>query len=466
MTQARHHPPRPPRLARLLLGLTVVLAAHASAQTAATDVALPSLLSNLTGAPDWRRADLTFLSAQQSLEAAQAAAGLNVSATASYTEVNLPGEGGARSWTGGGTVGASASANVLPWSSTQAQIVSARRALERAAFDRRDSRNTLALNVAQAYFTARLAAQDVTLAQGQLDLANQQLAVAQSQLALGQVPQDTVLARQEDQQNAQSSLDSASSTLNLDLRQLGQTLGRDLGAVALVSAPAQPSTPAPLDALLARAQVARSEVVKARSNLQDAQDALRVARLNRSLPDVSVSLNYGQLSNGTTSGTLLSGGLNLKSGAATASFSTPTGGSSLPTGASLGISGSYAIFDPSADASVRSYQTALGSATLALSTAQQTVDLDVRQKYADLQNALASLQAVQTSVSRAETALASAQAREAAGLATALDTRSAQLSLDSARRSRESALQTAYLASLRLANATGDFTPSLLGGQP
>lgn len=460
----RRVPPALPPARRGLLTLALLAASGALAQASppSGELTLAAALAQLSLAPAWKSADLAYQSAAQSLDAARAAAGLSLSTSASY-DLARP-EGG--NWQGGGTLGANASLTVLPWAPANAQIQSAQRAFARAALDLRDSRNTLALNVAQQYFAAQLAAQDRALAETQLALARRNLEVTQAQLALGQATQESLLAREADEQNAQASLSGAESSLALALRQLGNTLGRDLSGLRLSSAPALPAEPEPLDALLARAAANRSEVLKAQSQLQDAQEALRVARFNRAVPDLSLSLKFGQLGGAQGGGAVLSAGLGLKSGAASLAVSTPLSGSSLPTSTSLGVSGSYAILDPAADADIRSRETAVASAALALQTAQSSVDLDLRQKYQDLQNARAALTGADTALRRAGVALATAQAREAAGLGTALDTLSAQLALAQAQRSLQSAQQNAALAVLRLANASGSFSIRLLGDQP
>ncbi|WP_045234078.1 hypothetical protein, partial [Deinococcus pimensis] len=71
------------------------------------------------------------------------------------------------------------------------------------------------------------------------------------------------------------------------------------------------------------------------------------------------------------SGTVLSGNVNLKSGLVSAGLTTPTTGASGDAGLSVSVSGSFALLNPSADAQIRSNETALESARLSLASAAE-----------------------------------------------------------------------------------------------
>ncbi|WP_425148192.1 TolC family protein [Deinococcus sp.] len=429
---------------------------------------LAQALSGLTQAPGWRSAALQYLSAQQSLDAARARTGLSLSAGGTVTPVLAPLDGG--SWNVSTALSAQASLNVLPWSSAQESVRQASRAVQRAGLDQRDAQNVLALNAVQQYLSVRQNEAALTLAQGQLQLAARSLEVARAQVQSGTLTQEGLLDKQAAQQQAQAGLDDARSALDSAVRQLYNTLGTPAPDPAdwhFVGVAPLPAAPAPLETLLARAAQSRSEVFKARSALEDAQAGLEIAQLNRTLPSLSVSAQYGQLgsstsSSTTSSGSTVSSSLDLKAGTLSASVSVPLTSSKLPTSLALSLSGSFAVFDPSADASVRSAQTAVASAQLALQTAQTSVELDVRQKYAQLQNALSGLGAPRTSLLRAQTALSSTQARLSAGLSTALDVESAQLSVQQAQTTLKTSVNSAYLASLTLSQAVGEFSPALV----
>lgn len=439
---------------------------------------LAQALASLTQAPGWRGAALQYLSASQSLDAARARAGLSVSAGASVTAAKVPIDG---DWTTSTTLNLQAAINVLPWSSSKLSVIQATRALYRAGLDQRDSQNTLALSVVQGYLNAQQAVAALSAAQAQQRLAEQQLTVAQSQQAAGVLTQENLLSAQASQQQAAGAVAEAAGTLDVALRQLYNTLGNvpptlaglPVSATSFSSRPAVPAAPAGLDVLLARAAQGRSEILKAASDQSDAQAALAAARLDRLLPDLSVSAQYGQLASTSTgtAGTTVSSGLNLKTGQLTASASLPlnqnsssgTGtGTTPPTSLALGLSGSFSLLNPVADATTQSAQTAVAAADLSLANARATVDLDVRQKYAGLQNALLGLNAPRTLLARAQTALESARARLQAGLAAPLDVQQAELNVAQAQNTLDAAVNTAYLASLSLGIATAEFSPALI----
>jgi len=482
--------------ARLLgLSLALLLAPAALAQTAPTQptptatpaapaapagsppaagaaLSLAQVLSALTQAPGWRAAALQYLSASQNLDAARARAGLSVSAGANVNAYKVPIDG---DWTTATALNVQAAINVLPWSSAQGSVLQATRGLYRAGLDQRDSQNTLALNVVQGYLSARQAAAALSTAQGQEALAGRQLDIARAQQAGGTLTREGLLAAQASQEQAAAATADAASTLDTALRQLYNTLGSvpaglGEGVPTFGSAPTVPAAPAALASLLARAAQGRSEVLKAASNLQDAQTAVQAARLDRQLPDVSLNVQYGQLALGSTgtAGSTVSSSLNFKTGQLSASASLPLnqGGTVPPTGLALGLSGSFALLNPVGDATVQSTQTALALAQLSLVNAQASVDLDVRQKYAALENALLALTAPRTSLLRAQTALASAQARLQAGLSTALDVQQAVLNVQQAQNTLDQAVNSAYLAQLALSVATTEFSPALIAATP
>jgi outer membrane protein len=329
----------------------------------------------------------------------------------------------------------------------------------------------------QGYLTARQAAAALALAQSQQALSQRQLEVARAQQATGVLTQESLLAAQATQEQAATTQAEAASTLDNALRQLYNTLGgvpagQEGGVPVFVSDPAVPAAPTALATLLLRATQGRSEVLKAVSNQSDAQAAVETARLDRILPDLSFSVQYGELASTSagTAGSTVSSALNVKTGQLSANVSLPLNqitsggqaGAAPSTSLALGLSGSFAILDPVADVTSLSARTSLASAQLALLNASAGVDLDVRQKYAALQNGLLALAAPRTSLLRAQTALASAQARLQAGLATTLDVQQAELNVVQARNTLAQAVNSAYLASLNLSVSTGEFSPSLI----
>jgi outer membrane protein len=448
---------------------------QAQAAPASSSISLPQVLGTLKQAPGWRSAELQYRSASQNLDAARARAGLGISAGATVGATKAPIDG---DWTSSTTLTLQAAINVLPWSAAQGGVRQAMRGLYRAGLDQRDAQATLALTVVQGYLSARQAAATLSAAQQQQALAGRQLEVARAQQQAGTSTQEGVLAAQATQEQAAQGVTEASSSLENALRQLYNTLGTpapdlsNLAALSFSSRPAVPAAPSPLDAQLTRAAQGRSEILKASSNQQDAQAALEAARLDRTLPDLSLNVQYGQLGVGTgAAGNTVGSALNFKTGQLSATGSLPlnpkntdAAGNTVtpPTSLSLGLSGSYAILNPVADAAVQSALTSLESAQLSLATARSGVDLDVRQKYAAFQNALLALSAPRTLLTRAQTALKSTQAREAAGLSTAIEVDQATLGVLQAQNTLDTAINAAYLASLNLSVATAEFSPALI----
>ncbi|MBB6097533.1 outer membrane protein TolC [Deinobacterium chartae] len=453
-------PPAQPTQPPLAPPVSPLLAAQGPSLT------LEAALALLPQSPGWRAAELSYQAAQRSLEAARAAVGLSLEAG---------GDGNTSLNFGNGNTSLSASASatlstaLLPWAPVHDTVRSAERALQRAALDRRDARNTLALSVYTQYYAARAAARNLEAARQRAALAARQLEVAQAQRALGAASAETVLDRQRTLEEAQAQLSAAQGSLDLGLRTLSNTLGIQPAAYQLTSAPSAAALPsAALDELVQAAHSRRSEVLKAASNLEDARAKLAAAEKDRALPEFSLTAQAGQIGSGSgNSGAVVSGSLNFKSGTGSLSASAPlfstsssgsTGsGSNSGGGLALGLSARIHLLDPAGDAAIASARTATASSELALATARQSVELDVRQRYQEALNAAAQLPALNTALARARQALATAQARFEAGLSTALDVETARLDVLSAESALEAAQASALEADLRLQTALGIF---------
>ncbi|HEU4742318.1 MAG TPA: TolC family protein [Meiothermus sp.] len=427
-----------------VLSILLALAPPVLAQNAPLN--LNDALRALPNSPDWRSADLAYESAVRSLEAAQAASGFKLTTGGSST----------LSQNSTLTLSSTASVGVLPWSPTQDAIRSAQRALERAALTRRDARNTLYINLTTQYFNLRQAANDLAIAQATLALRERQLQVTQARNQAGSATLSDVLEAQQNLDTARSNLVSATGALAIARITLAGTLGvnpQNLGQAT--TAPSEPELPSgTLEALVQQAYAYRSDVLKAQSQLQDAQDSLASAQRDRLIPDSSLSVAYG---GGSSSAASVSAGLNFKSGNASLSGSLPlvTSASSQTPSWSLNLSASFPVFDPVSEAKINSAQTALNAAQQALDAARRAAELDVRQKYQALQTAKASVAAAKTALEAANQTLRTAQARLEAGTGTALDVQSAQVNQQQASRNLESATVQAQLAALALQNALG-----------
>lgn len=469
-----------PHRALALLTVTALLGSGVAAQTAPPPPAavtvpaaesVSTLLAALRSAPDWRAADLTYRAAQLTLDSARTRAGLSVQAGASGSLTRLPWDTG--EWTGTATVTVSAGLSVLPWSAALEVVRSARRGLDSAAITLRSSRASLTVSLLQAYAAARRAAAQQELAAAQVAVATRQLAVASDRRAQGLLPPEGLLTAQAALESAQAAQGQATRAAAQAARSVTRLLGRAVtlpataaGYAALPSAPAV----APLDELIARALLGRPEVARARAALTDAQAGVQAAQLDARLPDVSASAVYGQLSDAQGNpGKTVSGSLSLKTGVLGVQASVPLRDTSaIPSGLSLSLSATLPLLGNPAGTVLRQAQLGQAQAQLALDSAVQAVDLDVRSRYDALLDEQASLTAARTTDAQARAARDSVRARVDAGLATTLDLQQADLGAAQAAQALVAQQDAVALAALTLSLATTALDPQLLtsGGTP
>ena len=445
---------------RRLLFLPLLLAL--APPTLGQGLTLEAALANLSNAPDWRSADLTYEGVVRQLEAAYAATGLQLKGGGDYgLNKNLDTTAAANQSL---SLTASLSANVLPWSTANDQIRTAQRAMERAALDRRDSRNTLYINGVNQYLTARLAGVDFELAQANEKQTEAQLKVAQAQRQAGQITQETLLTSQRNLENAQATRVQAAGALENARLTLWNTLGVAPNANGLTTAVPEANLPTdPLERLIAQGAERRSDVQRALSRVRDAEDTLGNARRDRLMPEGSVRVGVGQVA-GQNDVWSLSAALNLSGTAIlTADYpiiqSQTTGTQS--TQLTLSATVSLPIIAPSADSRVASAETTLTLARQSLEIARKAAELDIRQRYTDAATAKARVQIARTGLATSTQALTTAQARNQAGLNTALDVEAARIARQQAERDLEQALVNLHIAALRLNNAMG---VELIGG--
>ncbi|GGS22288.1 TolC family protein [Deinococcus knuensis] len=443
----------------------------AASGAAAPAASLTPLLESLRGAPDWRAADLNYRAAQLTLDSARTRAGLSVTAGVDGSLTRVPWDSG--TFTGATTLTVNASLNVLPWAPALEGARSAARSLAGAAVDLRNTRARLTVQALQAYEGVRGASGALELSRAQLDLARAQLSAAQSQRSDGVLSAEGLLAQQAAFENAQAAQTRAERTQAQALRSLNRLLG------APVTLPAQAGAFAPLPTvtvngtlpeLLDRALSRRPEVARAQAALADAQAGLSAAQLDARFPDVTASVRAGQLSDATgNSGRVFSGTLNVKQGTLGAQVSVPLKDTSaIPGGVALSLSASLPVFGNTRGTALTQAQLGVTQAQLALDSARQSVELDVRAALDALQNEQDALNAARTTAEQARTALDSARARLNAGLGTALNVRQAELTSLQADQALQSQLNAVTLATLTLAQATTDLDPLLLtsGGTP
>lgn len=461
--KSRRPTPKAARVLGLLLGL-------GSLGFAQADLPLTTALQALPQSADWQSADLRFQNSQRTLEAAYAAAGLQIRGTGSYN-YSAPESGNSSSTN---SLGLTASLNVLPWSGANDQIRSAARNLESAALDLRDTRATLALNLVNQYFTVRNAVADFELAQANQALAAERVRISMAQQSAGQLTKEGLLQAQQGLQNAQVTRLQAEGGLENARLTLFNQLGQGPGAVNLSTPPQElPLPQGSLESLIAQALQRRSDVGKAQIQLDGAQDSLIIAQRNRWLPPTSVNVGYGPRGQGGTgAGLSYSASLDLQNGNASVGATYNGINSSQPSGSStntftFGLSVSLPLVAPSSDAGIRTAQTQIEAAQKSLYSASKSAELDVRQRYLEASTATARIKALRIAVDNASQALSTAQARRQAGTNTALDLQQAQVNLRQAQRDLEAATATQMVAVYRLLGAIGAFEqlPVNLGGQ-
>jgi outer membrane protein len=451
--------PRSPNvLALFSLGVLTALSG-VLAQTQV--IGLGDALKTLPNALDWQSANLTYATAQRNLEAAQAAAGLQVSGGSKYDfsqriDTNAQAQNALQ-------ISATASANVLPWSSAAAQIRLAERAFERAGLDLLDTRNTLAINLVNQYFTARGADIDLELASANEKLAESQVRVATAQLALKQISFEASLTVQRNLETARSNTLTARSTREIARLDLFNTLGQAPNEASLNDAPTELETPKEaVEALIQTGLERRADVQKALSRLHDAEDTLSAAQVSRYVPPTSLTVGVGQYAGQTQTGVAFSAGINIQTGTASVNGSYPLvypvdPSVNIPKATTFTLSASISlpIIAPSSDANIATAQTSLEAARTALESTRRSAALDLRQKYNDAVTAKARLGVFRAALQAAQQTFETAKTRNANGTNTALDLETARIAARQAERDLETGMVNQVLSVYRFQNALG-----------
>ncbi|WP_075833257.1 TolC family protein [Deinococcus marmoris] len=459
MTAHRFSRPPPWRLISLTLALCGLAPVQTGgAQTAvaqpAPSLTLEATLAQLEAAPSITAARLSVQTAQTGLNAARTALGLTISVNgnAAYSGPVTAADGTATPGSTGGAAGVSISLGLLPWASNQSGLKTAERGLALAQARLTDAQNSARLNVAQQYFAAVLATQDVDIAARTLALRQRQFTVAQTQQATGNATAGNVLSAQAGVQSAQGTGLQAAASLEAAQRGLEAALGSAVGRVTFSTQPPDTVTLPDVSALVAQARATRSEVIQAQNTLGAAQDDLTTQQREATLPDLTASVRYGPGGSGG-----LTTALNLQQGTVSAGYSLPLG-SGAGTGSnrlSASVTGSYVVYSPAQKAQLSAAGANVTQAQLSLNVAQQNVELDVRTRYSTLQTGLIAVQTRETGVQVAGLALQTAQTRLQAGTGTADDVSAAELDLAQAERDLLAARITAQTTLLQLQNAAG-----------
>jgi outer membrane protein len=429
----------------ILIGLLCGSLALAQVQNFSLEDAYTALPNSL----EWQNAELTWQSAEQNLLSARASAGLSssVGADGNLTQP-LSGTGSSSTTV---TIKANASLPVLPWAAQFDQVRSAERALARATLDRRDSRNTLDMNVTQQYFSARVAVLDFENNQFAANIAKQQLENAEKQLSNGQLSQDSLENTRRNYENSRISVLQAQQALEIARLQLWTSLSLTPSQATLNSIPEKRNSQNTLEQALSTFEL-RSDVQKAISRVQDAEDTLGIASRDRGIPSASVSAGVSQQGGGS-----LNSSLNIGSGLLSVSGSYPLlgGNNTNPTNLTVGISLSIPITAPSSDSKIDSAKKSLDSAKTNLETTKRNAKIDITQKYNDLQLQIRRTELSEKTLENAKNSLETAKQRFALGSLTALDLQNSQQTLRQANRDLENQFATQHISFMRLENAIG-----------
>jgi outer membrane protein len=404
------------------------------------------------------RADVAIASAP--VELARSALFPEVTGTASTTRAHREG-GGASVTTGTGTgttTGATGSFNpntttnslsvqlqqlIFDGGRVAAQIRSARATQSAAIATYQRQLQTVAFNVATAYYNT-LAAQrqtQVGLTTVQLDQVQEALVTAQiragtaarADLATAQLP--TAQARVavvRSQANEQVQLATFANTLGLDADIAVQPKD-DVPALSATSGTltVNPAFPTPTyQAAITRALALRPDLTAQQQNVVALQENVRAARLGN-FPSVSGSANYG-----TTS--------------------TDPGGGTFRNSGSIGVALTVPIYDRGvARAQTAQAQGQLDRAIAQLQIEQQGVQLNVRTALLNLVAAYAALDQVNAELGKAQQVLQSTQAQYRAGVTTLPLLLNAQVGLTQALTDEVTAVYTVRQAEQALLFAEG-----------
>jgi outer membrane protein TolC len=433
-----------------LLG-AVFMGTKANAQS--NSLSLETALDLLRQTNDWQISELNFKNAELSLMQAQAATGLQASGNSSYA-LTAPGSG---SNTQSLSVAANASITVLPWASAFDGVRRAERGLLRAQFERRDAQNNLIISLKGQYFAARLALQDLALAENSEKISQQQWRNAINQKANGQISQESLLLAERNAANASANRQQAERAVALARLTIASGINQaSQGNWNLDTAPQVLAIPAGnLTLLSEKAFGQRSDVQKALLALQDANENLASSQRDRWLPNASINSSYG-----SRDSLSLSAGLNLQNGALSVGASYPllTGNSSAATPASFSLTASLSLpfVAPASDGKIDSAQVSLKLATIALQNAKQSALLDIQGRLNDTANTAARLDIARLVVASSEQAIATSRARQIAGLTTALEVMQAELTLQQSQRDLEAAVVNQVNAAYKLQQALGE----------
>ncbi|GEM44530.1 TolC family protein [Deinococcus cellulosilyticus] len=415
-----------------------------SLHSLAAPVTPQDILNLIPASPAGQNLALSEQQAQQTLNAAQAALDLKVTAGGNYSLNTTDFTSTQQS----GSINLGVSLPVLPWGSAFDSLKTTQRNYKAALLDAQDARNSLTSKLISGYYSILLAELDLRLAKQNQRLAEVQLQVVQQQKNQGTAAQEALLQAQQKLGTTQVNTLKAQNALDAARATLSNTLGRPIPEGEYTAAVLTGLPERTLEAWNALALSQRSDLQKAALKLEAAQDALNHALEDRWRP-------AGTLSTGLSSGAFgVDVSLNVQTGvlSSSASYAFQDGG---PGGYKFSLSASIPIVDASQDATIQANQLAVQVAQATVESTKQSALLDVAQKYASVQVAALQVKNASGALAVAAEHLKVTEARVKAGLSTPLDLTSAQIALAQAEKDRTAAEVSLLTANLDLMNAAG-----------
>lgn len=338
----------------------------------------------------------------------------------------------------GGGLSVSLSQTLFDTGQREAANTEARRAVDAAVANNRNTRQTIILNVTQDYYQLLLNEDLVKVALAQVARFQQTVEVTQAQIDAGTTAAKDIFQAKSDLANAQvtllnnrNSVQTASATLK---NALGVNLNGVVGIAPLTPGDQLPPVPAPapslsLDTAVAAAFAARPDVVQQQAIVQSNLAALRLARRQAGL---------------TVKGTYI------------LSYQATNDVGTRGTDSQFLVTSSYPLLDAGlARGAVRIAEAGRDSALNQLELTRQQVRLEVEQAYSTRQANLEAAGLAQAAVTAAQVNYDAVIASRKEGIGTVLDITTAQATLTQAQSQYVTAVYNFYIADAQLQRAIG-----------
>ena len=338
----------------------------------------------------------------------------------------------------GGGLSVSLSQTLFDTGQREAANTEARRAVDAAVANNRNTRQTIILNVTQDYYQLLLNEDLVKVALAQVARFQQTVDVTQAQIDAGTTAAKDIYQAKSDLANAQVTLLNNRNSVETASATLKNALGVNLNGVVQIApltpgdqlppVPAAPQTLSPDDAVAA-AFASRPDVVQQQAIVQSNIAALRLAQSQAGL---------------TVRGTYI------------LSYQATNDVGARGTDSQFLVTGSYPLFDAGlARGAVRIAEAGRDSALDQLEIIRQQVRLDVEQAYSTRQANLEAAGLAQAAVTAAQVNYDAVIASRKEGIGTVLDITTAQATLTQAQSQYVTAVYNFYIADAQLQRAIG-----------